>query len=70
MTAISAPRGYAHTTAFERSLLWTSTALDHFVTSRLEGRAAVERRRTIQVQTDYADARRDAQARGGIGMLP
>ena len=70
MTAISAHRGYAHTTVFERSLLWTSVSLDHFVTTRLERRAATERRRVITAQTHYADSRRDAQATGGIGMLP
>jgi hypothetical protein len=70
MTAISAPRGYVHTTTFERSLLWTSVTLDHFVTGRLERRAASERHRAITAQATYADARRDAQATGGIGMLP
>ncbi len=69
MTAISAPRGYARTTTvFERSLLWTSVTLDQFVATRLERRAAIERRRAITAQCDYADARRDAQACGG--MLP
>lgn len=70
MTAISAPRGYVRTTPFERSLLWMSVTLDHFVSHRLERRAADERRRAITAQTSYADKRRDAQATGGIGMLP
>ena len=71
MTAISAPRGYARTTAFDRTLLWTSAALDTFVSHRLERRAAAaERRRAIAAQTRFAGARRDAQAGGSVGMLP
>jgi hypothetical protein len=70
MTAISAPRGYARTTPFERSLLWTSATIDHFVAHRLERRAATERHRALTAQIDFAEARRNAQATGGIGMLP
>ncbi len=36
MTAISAPRGSARTTPFERALLRAASALDHFVAQRLE----------------------------------
>jgi hypothetical protein len=70
MTAISAPRGYTRTTPFERSLLWTSSSLEHFVSGRLERRATAERRRARTAQTGFSEARRDAQARGAIGILP
>ena len=70
MTAISAPRGYVRTTPLERSLLWASVTLDHFVAHRLERRTAPERRRAIEAQEAFASSRRDAQAQGGIGLLP
>jgi hypothetical protein len=69
MTTISAPRGYARTTPFERSLLWTSSTLDHVVARRHDDQTAAERRRALTAQTDFAEARRNAQATGGIGML-
>jgi hypothetical protein len=70
MTAISAPRGYARTTAFERSLLWTSSTLEQFVSERLERRTTPQRRRAGSAQTRFSDARREAQALGAIGILP
>ena len=70
MTAISAPRGYVRTTSFERSLLWTSVTLELFVSERLERRSAAEHRRASTAQAGFGEARRDAQARGAIGILP
>ncbi|GAA1990280.1 hypothetical protein [Microbacterium pumilum] len=70
MTAISASRGYARTTAFERTLLCASATLDHFVSQRLERRAAAGHRRAVSAQTAFATARSDAQAHGAVGMLP
>jgi len=70
MTAISASRGPLRTTALERALLWTSVTLDHVVAERIERRSSQDRRLVISAQDRHDDARRDAQARGAMGILP
>jgi hypothetical protein len=70
MTAISAPRISAGTTTFERSLLRASTALDQYVSHRLERRSAAEERQAAAVRTSAAAARGAAEAHAAMGMLP
>jgi len=70
MTAISAPRVSAGTTTFERSLLRAASALDHYVSLRLERRSGAEYRRAAAAQSVAAAVRGAAQAHGSIGMLP
>ena len=66
MTALTAHR--ADTTSFERTLLLTASAIDHFVALRLERRATA--RPTGGAAADHDAERATAQALGGIGMLP
>jgi hypothetical protein len=68
MTAISAPRASVRTTRFERTLLSAAAGLDHFVSVRLERRAATPRPHCAQGIA--SDARTDALSTGSIGMLP
>ena len=70
MTAISAPRISAGTTTFERSLLRASTALDQYVSHRLERRSGAEERRVAALRSAVASARGAAEAHAAIGMLP
>ena len=70
MTAISASRGYVRTTPFERTLLWTSVSLDHFVALRLERRVVAEERRVAAARSAAADRRAAAEAHAIMGMLP
>jgi len=66
MTVIYTPR----TTLFERALLRTAASIDRFVDARLERRGAPAYRRAVQTQLNVAAVRREAQARGAIGLLP
>jgi len=70
MTAISAPRAYAGTTFFERSLLRMASSLDQFVSQRLELRSSAEARRVAAAQAAVASARDAAHAHAAMGMLP
>jgi len=70
MTAISAPRTSAGITPFERSLLRAATALDGYVSHRLDRRASVEYRRAAAAQAATIAIRDAAQAHGAIGLLP
>ena len=70
MTAISAPRVSVGTTPFERSLLRAATALDHFVSHRLERRSGADERRAAAVRTTAASVRGAAEAHAAMGMLP
>ncbi len=58
------------TTGFERTLLRAASALDAFVVTRLERRDGDELRRVQLAQDATAEARRSAQARGAMGVLP
>lgn len=68
MTAISASHGCVRTTHFERALLWTSAALNHVVTHRLERRAA--ERDVAAARAAAADTHAAAEAYRAVGMLP
>lgn len=57
-------------TTFERTLLRAASALDAFVLTRVERRGADELRRVARTQDASAEARRSAQARGAMGVLP
>ena len=70
MTAISAPRISAGVTPFERSLLRAASALDQFVSHRLERRAGAEERKAAAVRSSTASARSAAEAHAAWGMLP
>ena len=70
MTAISAPRVSVGTTPFERSLLRAATALDQYVSHRLERRSSTEERNAAAVRTSAASARGAAEAHAVMGMLP
>jgi len=80
MTAIPAPvalssrtavaRTITSATPFERTLLHAASALDLFVSARLERRGSAVHRRAAAVQSAAAVLRRDAEARGAIGLLP
>ena len=58
------------TTRFDRSLLRAASLLDAVVAARLERRGTGRWRDALASQTAAADARRAAQARGAIGILP
>ena len=62
MTAISAPRVSAGTTTFERSLLRAATALDQYVSHRLERRSSAEERKAAAVRSSAASARGAARS--------
>ena len=70
MTTITATRPRAGVTAFERTLLVTASALDAYVDSRVGRREPTEHRRAVAAKAAAALARREAQARGCIGLLP
>ena len=70
MTAISAPRVSVGTTPFERSLLRAATALDHFVSHRLERRSSAEERNAAAARSSAASVRNAAEAHAVMGMLP
>lgn len=70
MTAISAPRNLSRTTSFERILLRAASGLDRFVAARLERRATAAHRAVVDAQSSFAAARRAAEARGALGVLP
>lgn len=70
MTTISAPSIRTHATGFERLLLRTAAGLNGFVVARHERGGAVERRRALTVQDAAAAARRQAEARAAIGIVP
>ncbi|MCC2032284.1 hypothetical protein [Microbacterium allomyrinae] len=67
---VSAPGSRARVTPFERTLLRTASALDAFVVTRLERRTGAVGRQALTVQAAFALARRDAEARGVMGMIP
>jgi hypothetical protein len=60
----------ASSTAFERALLRTASALDAYVIARVQRRDARPRRAALIAQAAAGDARRDAEARAAIGLLP
>jgi len=68
MTTISAH--HAAPNAFERALLHAASALDSFVTVRLESRSGAVHRRLIEAQSAASALRGQAEARGAIGLLP
>lgn len=70
MTTITASRPRVGVTPFERTLLVTASAIDAYVDSRVGRRDATEHRRAVAAQASAALARREAQARGCIGLLP
>ena len=70
MTAISAPRLSVGTTPFERSLLRAATALDHFVSHRLERRSGAEERGVAALRSTVAATRGAAEAHAAMGMQP
>jgi hypothetical protein len=70
MTAISAPRVRTDATPVEHMLLSAASALDAFVTGRLERRTDTGRGHAYDVQRSFAAAREAAQARGAMGLLP
>ena len=75
MTAITADeltaRGFrASATRFDRALLRAASALDAYVVARVERRDGVDERRALIAQAGVAGARREAEARAAMGMLP
>lgn len=68
--AIVAPALVARSTRLDRTLLRAASALDSFVVARLERRAGGESRRALAAQTTATQRRREAEARGAIGLLP
>lgn len=68
--SIVAPALVAGATRLDRTLLRAASALDSFVVARLERRATDESRRALAAQTTATQQRRDAEARGAIGLLP
>ncbi|WP_194411484.1 hypothetical protein [Microbacterium cremeum] len=67
---IVAPALAVRATRFDRMLLRAASAIDSFVVARLERRASAESRRASAAQTAATQRRRDAEARGAIGLLP
>lgn len=67
---IVAPALAARATRFDRTLLRAASAIDSFVVARIERRAHDESRRVFAAQTAATQRRRDAEARGAIGLLP
>jgi hypothetical protein len=75
MTAITADelaaRGFrASATRFDRALLRAASALDAYVVARVEKRDDAQERRALTVQAAASTARREAEARAAMGMLP
>ena len=70
MTAITAPRVSVGITPFERSLLRASSALDQYVSHRLERRSGAEERKADAVRSGAASTRGAAEAHAAMGMLP
>lgn len=70
MTTISASRAGIAVTPFEGMLLRAASALDHFVSARLERRGGAAYRRAAETQASGEAARGAAQALGAIGMIP
>lgn len=75
MTTISAHdlavRGFGSAaTTFERALLRAASALDAYAVARHERRHDADRRRALIAQTRATGARRDAEARAAIGIIP
>ena len=70
MTTISAPRVSVGITPFERSLLRAATALDQYVSHRLERRSGADERRAAAVRASAASTRSAAEAHAAMGMLP
>ncbi|WP_127818911.1 hypothetical protein [Microbacterium sp. CPCC 204701] len=78
MTTATAPHAHvsvapalaARATRFDRTLLRAASAIDAFVVSRLERRAGDGSRRAVAAQAAAEHLRRDAEARGAIGILP
>lgn len=70
MTTISASRARVAMTPFESALLRAASALDSFVSGRLERRSGTAYRRAAAAQASGAAARDAAQARGALGILP
>ena len=66
-----AVRGFGSAaTTFERALLRAASALDAYAIARQARRHDADRRRALVAQTRVAGARRDAEARAAIGLLP
>ena len=57
-------------TRFERTLLRAASALNGFVVVRLERRTGSGSRHALAAQNAVIRRRRDAEARGAIGILP
>ncbi|WP_374974488.1 hypothetical protein ACEYYH_11155 [Microbacterium trichothecenolyticum] len=75
MTAITADelaaRGFrASATRFDRALLRAASALDAYVVARVEKRDDAQERRALSAQAAASGARREAEARAAMGMLP
>ncbi|MBW9108439.1 hypothetical protein [Microbacterium ureisolvens] len=75
MSAITADelaaRGFrASATRFDRALLRAASALDAYVVARVEKRDDAQERRALTVQAAASTARREAEARAAVGMLP
>ncbi|HWS52216.1 MAG TPA: hypothetical protein VN241_14495 [Microbacterium sp.] len=60
----------ARATGIDRALLRAASTLDSFVVARIERRSGAEHRRAASAQAAALRARRDAEARGAMGLLP
>jgi hypothetical protein len=67
-----ATRGFvaSATTRFDRTLLRTASAIDAYVSARVERRHGAGWRRAMSAQAAATGARRDAQALAALGMPP
>lgn len=65
-----APTVAVRATRLDRALLRAASAIDGFVVARIERRTADESRRAVTAQAAATRMRRDAEARGAIGLLP
>lgn len=75
MTTFTAPEllaraVVARTTPFERALLRAASAIDSFVVARFERRTGGAGLRAAATQDAVDRSRREAEARGAIGILP
>jgi RecB family endonuclease NucS len=70
MTTLTITRPTVRTTAFERALLRTSAAVDRYVAARMERRTRSAVRGALVAREASAEARRNAQALGAMGMPP
>jgi len=66
VASVPAPRA----TLLDRVLLRAASTLDSFVAGRLARRGDMVQRRALTTQAAAVGARRDAEARGAIGILP